>query len=139
MADLADIEAQTRGSLVVPALENGDLQVITGATPAAMSYCRQVCVDLIDCFREVRVGPLGPSGILKGILSIRDRYSVYHGVTYGSDALEAVVEATKEVSEKWLRALDLMDEAGTRAKLERWSGEISADDIKQLIREFEGE
>ncbi len=139
LADLADIEAQTRGSLVVPALENGDLQVITGATPAAMSYCRQVCVDLIHCFREVRVGPLEPAGILKGILSIRDRYSAYHGVTYGSDALEAVVEATNEVSEKWLRALYLMDEIGTRAKLEGWSREISADDLKQLIREFEGE
>ena len=136
LADLADIEAQTRGSLVVPALENGDLQVITGATPAAMSYCRQVCVDLIDCFREVRVGPLGTEGVLKGILSIRDRYAKYHGVNYGNDALESIVEASRDGAEKWLYALNLMDEVGARAKVEEWGGEISAEDVKQVVRDF---
>ena len=48
LVDLADLEAHARGTLLIPALQNGDIQVITGATPAALSYCKQVCPDLIE-------------------------------------------------------------------------------------------
>ena len=138
LADLADLEAHTRGALVLPALQNGDVQVITGATPAAMSYSKQVCPDLIACFCKVGVGAVDSEGVLKGIFSLRDRYATYHGVTYGDDALEAIVEASKDAPEIWQYALDRMDDVGARAKLEAWTGEISAEDVEQVIGEVEG-
>ncbi|MCZ6635359.1 MAG: helix-turn-helix domain-containing protein [bacterium] len=139
LADLADLEAHTKGSLVVPALQNGDIQVITGATPAAMSYCKQVCPDLIGCFRKVRVGALDPEGVLKGIFFLRDRYATYHGVTYADDSLKAMVEAVEsgDESECWQRALNLMDDVGARAKVEEWTGEISAEDVARTVGELE--
>ena len=138
LLDLADLEVHTKGTLLIPALQNADIQVIAGATEAAMAYGQKVCPDLVDCFSKVQIAALDMQGVLQGIFSVRDRYSAYHGVTYADSALEAIVDAVKSAGDAgcWQRAMDLMDDIGARAKVEAWTGEISVEDVTRTVGEM---
>jgi len=54
------------------------------------------------------------------LMGIKDRYEAFHDVQYTRDAIEAAVyQSNRYITDRFLpdKAIDLVDEAGARAKL----------------------
>ena len=71
------------------------------------------------------------------LIGVKDRYETFHHVEYTQDAMEAAVyQSSRYITERFLpdKAIDLVDEAGARAKLREagHSGEVS--EINKNIR-----
>ncbi len=108
-------------NILKPSLQRGDIQCI-GATTLD-EYRKNIEKDpaLERRFQPVNVDP--PSveetyAILKGL---RDKYEAHHKITYTDKALEAAAKMSDQyISGRFLpdKAIDLIDEAGARAKLD---------------------
>ncbi len=105
--------------------------MITGATPGEMDYARKVNAGLAECFRTAPIRPLDRDGVLRGLYGVRDRYEAHHGVSYSEGALVAVVDAAEQEDRAgfWQRALDLLDEVGSRMRLEGRETEVTVEDV----------
>jgi len=124
-------------NILKPALSRGELQCI-GATTMD-EYRKHIEKDaaLERRFQTIMVEP--PSmeqtvGILKGL---RDKYEAHHRVTFRDDALEAAAKLSdRYISGRFLpdKAIDLIDEAGSRARLNVL---IVPPDIKKLEQKVE--
>lgn len=130
--------------ILKPALARGDLQVI-GATTSS-DYKKYIEQDqtLERRFQPVYIEePTAEAtrGILDGI---KTKYEEFHNVRYSKDALDAIIEETKKISSRVFpdKAIDLLDEAGSRARLDAVeqgnSGviDVTAEDMKKVVAEW---
>ncbi|MBT2756214.1 ATP-dependent Clp protease ATP-binding subunit [Mesobacillus foraminis] len=108
------------GNILKPALARGELQLV-GAT--TLKEYRQIEKDpaLERRFQPVHVLEPSPEksvAILKGIQS---KYEDYHEVAFSEEAINACVQLShRYIQDRFLpdKAIDLMDEAGSRLNLE---------------------
>lgn len=124
LGDLVDLERKAIGSPFRLALQEGLVQVIAGALPGEIDYCRKADPALTECFVAVPVAPLSREEALRGLYEVRDRYAAHHGVTYSDEALTAILKAAEPGDPAWFwqRALDLLDDVGARLRLEGHGG-----------------
>ncbi len=123
-------------NILKPSLARGDLQVI-GATTLA-EYRKNIEKDaaLERRFQPVTVNEPSEEDarlILKGL---RDKYEAHHKVRITDDALEAAVKlSARYINDRFLpdKAIDLIDEAGSRVRLNNL---VPPDDIKKLDEEI---
>jgi ATP-dependent Clp protease ATP-binding subunit ClpC len=107
-------------NIIKPALSRGELQCI-GATTIA-EYRKSVEKDhsLERRFQVVKVvAPTEDEAILV-LQGVQERYETFHAVTYTEEAIRyAVYLSNRYISDRFLpdKAIDLMDEAGSRVKL----------------------
>ena len=127
LGDLVDLEQKAIGSPFRLALQEGVVQVIAGALPGEIDYCRKADPSLTECFIAVAVAPLSREEVMRGLYEVRDRYATHHSVTYSDEALAAVLSAAEPGDPVWFwqRALDLLDDVGARLRLERYGGEMA--------------
>jgi ATP-dependent Clp protease ATP-binding subunit ClpB len=91
-------------------------------------------------FQQVFVGE--PSvedtvGILRGL---KDRYEVHHGVRITDSALVAAATLSdRYITSRFLpdKAIDLVDEAGSRLRMEIDSRPVEIDEVERLVRRLE--
>lgn len=107
-------------NILKPALSRGEIQCIGATTPA--EYRRTIEKDraLERRFQAVRVEPANEDDALLIVKGIIERYEAYHQIRYTQDALTAAVEqSNRYISDRFLpdKAIDVLDEAGARAKL----------------------
>ncbi|MCZ2390966.1 MAG: ATP-dependent Clp protease ATP-binding subunit [Acidobacteria bacterium] len=107
-------------NILKPALSRGEIQCIGATTPA--EYRRTIEKDraLERRFQAVRVEPASEEDALQIVKGIIERYEAYHQIRYTQDALTAAVEqSNRYISDRFLpdKAIDVLDEAGARAKL----------------------
>lgn len=107
-------------NILKPALSRGEIQCIGATTPG--EYRRSIEKDkaLERRFQAVRVEPATEAESLEIIGGIIDRYEAFHQVRYSADAIAAAVEkSNRYISDRSLpdKAIDVLDEAGARAKL----------------------
>ncbi|MBL7069925.1 MAG: ATP-dependent Clp protease ATP-binding subunit [Candidatus Omnitrophica bacterium] len=107
-------------NILKPALSRGEIQCI-GATTMD-EYRKHIEKDaaLERRFQTIMVEPPSIEQTIEILKGLRDRYEAHHRVTFKDDALEA---ATK-LSDRYIsgraqpdKAIDLIDEAGSRARL----------------------
>ena len=120
LGDLVALDANAKGSFFRLALEQGSVRILSGTTSSELEYCRAANGALVDCFRPHRLRELDRDEVLRALYEVKDRFEAHHAVTYTQEALVAIVDAaeTGERSRLWQRALDVMDEAGSRLKME---------------------
>mgnify|MGYP002750254597 CR=1 FL=1 len=116
----------TQGSLdtaniLKPALARGELQTI-GATTLD-EYRENIESDsaLERRFQKVVVEPTSPEQTLQILRNIAPHYESHHKVRYTEEALEACVNLTgRYITDRYFpdKAIDVMDEAGSRAHLQ---------------------
>ena len=116
----------TQGSLdtaniLKPALARGELQTI-GATTLD-EYRENIESDsaLERRFQKVVVEPTTPEQTLQILRNIAPHYERYHKVHYTEEALQACVNLTgRYITDRYFpdKAIDVMDEAGSRAHLQ---------------------
>jgi ATP-dependent Clp protease ATP-binding subunit ClpC len=118
-------------NILKPALSRGEIQCIGATTPA--EYRKSIEKDraLERRFQAVRVLPPSEEEAITIIKGVAERYEAFHQVRYTAEAIEAAVyQANRFISDRFLpdKAIDVLDEAGARAKLkfqERNSGDVS--------------
>ncbi len=107
-------------NMLKPALSRGEIQCI-GATTLD-EYRKHIEKDgaLKRRFQSIHVQPPSVEETISIIQGLRDRYEEHHGVDYTDEAVEEAVKLTdRYITDRFLpdKAIDLIDEAGSRAKL----------------------
>jgi ATP-dependent Clp protease ATP-binding subunit ClpB len=128
------------GNMLKPMLARGELRMV-GATTLD-EYREHIEKDpaLERRFQPVLVGE--PSvedtiGILRGL---KERYEVHHGVRITDAALVAAATLSdRYISDRFLpdKAIDLVDEAASRLRMEIDSRPVEVDEIERQVRRLE--
>jgi ATP-dependent Clp protease ATP-binding subunit ClpB len=128
------------GNMIKPMLARGELRMV-GATTLD-EYRKHIEKDaaLERRFQQVLVGE--PSvedtiGILRGL---KERYEVHHGVRITDAALVAAATLSdRYITARFLpdKAIDLVDEAASRLRMEIDSRPVEIDEVERAVRRLE--
>ena len=125
-------------NLLKPALARGEFQCI-GATTLD-EYRKSIEKDgaLERRFQKVLVEPTTPEQTLEILHKIKEMYEKHHGVNYTDEALRACVTLTERyISDRFFpdKAIDAMDEAGSRVHITKVDTPKEIEDLEQRIAE----
>src|SRR5687767_10677596 len=107
-------------NILKPALSRGEIQCIGATTPAEYRKYIEKDRSLERRFQAVKVASPTEEETVQILRGIKDRYEKFHHVTYRDEALEAAVyQSSRYITDRFLpdKAIDLLDEAGSRVKL----------------------
>jgi ATP-dependent Clp protease ATP-binding subunit ClpC len=126
-------------NILKPALARGEIQCIGATTPA--EYRRSIEKDraLERRFQAVKVVPPSEAEALEIIKGVVERYEVFHQIRYMPDALEAAVtQSNRYIPDRFLpdKAIDVLDEAGARAKLRHQQAEKAEPSWKETVENW---
>ncbi|MCG6928144.1 MAG: ATP-dependent Clp protease ATP-binding subunit [Acidobacteria bacterium] len=107
-------------NILKPALSRGELQCIGATTPT--EYRKHIEKDraLERRFQAVKVVAPTPEETIEIAQGVKERYEKFHNVVYLDEAVEAAVyQSSRYIPDRFLpdKAIDLLDEAGSRVKL----------------------
>jgi ATP-dependent Clp protease ATP-binding subunit ClpC len=127
-------------NMLKPALSRGEVQCI-GATTLE-DYRKYIEKDgaLERRFQTIIVDPPTPEETMEILRGLRSRYELHHSVVITDEAIEASVRMSdRYISDRWLpdKAIDVMDEAGSRARLLAHQKPPELKDIEKRVREIE--
>jgi ATP-dependent Clp protease ATP-binding subunit ClpC len=108
-------------NMLKPALSRGELQCIGATTLDEYRKYFEKDAALERRFQIVLVEEPSVEETVDILKGIKDRYEQFHGVRYSADAVEAAAFfARRYISERYLpdKAIDVLDEAGARKKVE---------------------
>ncbi|MEN6544576.1 MAG: ATP-dependent Clp protease ATP-binding subunit [Armatimonadia bacterium] len=121
--------AMDASNMLKPALARGEMQCIGATTLDEFRKHIEKTPSLERRFQPVMVKEPDREQTLDILQGIKDRYEEYHGVAFTEEAIEASVDlSTRYIADRMLpdKAIDLLDEAGSRVKLREY---------KQVCRE----
>ena len=127
-------------NMLKPALSRGEIQCI-GATTLE-EYRKYIEKDgaLERRFQAIKVEPPSVDETIEILKGLRRRYEKHHNVTISDEAVECAAKfADRYITDRFLpdKAIDLIDEAGSRARLQ---ANVKPPELKELeknIREFD--
>ncbi len=124
-------------NILKPALSRGEIRCIGATTPAEYRKYIEKDRSLERRFQAVKVEPPSESQALEILMGIKDQYEIFHHVTYTKEAMEAAVhQSHRYINDRFLpdKAIDLVDEAGARAKLKDAGYSTEFSEINRSIR-----
>ena len=132
--------AMDAANLLKPALARGELHAI-GAT-TLKEYQKYIEKDkaLERRFQAVLVDEPDVIDAISILRGIKERYEIHHGVRIKDDAVIAAVElSNRYISDRYLpdKAIDLMDEAAAKLRLEIDSVPEELDELNRRIMQLE--
>jgi ATP-dependent Clp protease ATP-binding subunit ClpB len=132
--------AMDAGNMIKPMLARGELRMI-GATTLD-EYRKHIEKDaaLERRFQPVYVGPPSVEDTIAILRGLKERYEVHHGVRIMDSALvAAAVLSDRYITGRWLpdKAIDLVDEAASRLRIEIDSMPTEIDVVERRIRQLE--
>jgi len=132
--------AMDAANLLKPALARGELHAI-GAT-TLKEYQKYIEKDkaLERRFQAVMVDEPSIEDSISILRGIKDKYELHHGVRIKDDAVIAAVELShRYISDRFLpdKAIDLMDEAASKLRIEMNSMPEELDELNRKIMQLE--
>ncbi|MFN5336039.1 MAG: ATP-dependent Clp protease ATP-binding subunit, partial [Bacteroidota bacterium] len=132
--------AMDAANLLKPALARGELHAI-GAT-TLKEYQKYIEKDkaLERRFQSVMVDEPEPADAISIMRGIKDKYELHHGVRIKDDAVIAAVELSQRyITDRFLpdKAIDLMDEAAAKLRMEIDSLPQELDELNRRIMQLE--
>ena len=129
-------------NILKPALSRGELQVI-GAT-TTQEYRKHIEKDaaLDRRFQPVTVEEPSQEDAQKILLGLRDKYEAHHKIKITDEAIRGAVEiSARYIPDRYLpdKALDLLDEAASRARLKNMTPPPSLKALENTIAQTEKE
>ncbi len=126
-------------NILKPALARGEMQCL-GATTLD-EYRKHIERDaaLERRFQPVMVGEPSVEDTIEILHGLRDTYEQYHKVTISDDALEAAAKLSdRYIQDRFLpdKAIDLIDEAGSRVHLRNSGPSPEAKSLKRELRQI---
>lgn len=127
-------------NILKPLLARGEIQLI-GAT-TLNEYRKYIEKDaaLERRFSPVTVNEPSKEDTIKILKGIRDKYEAHHGVKITDEAIEAAVKmSVRYINDRFLpdKAIDLIDEAASRAKLKSFTEPEILKKLEEQIEEVE--
>jgi ATP-dependent Clp protease ATP-binding subunit ClpB len=134
--------AQDAANMLKPALARGQLRCI-GATTLD-EYRKHIEKDkaLERRFQKVFVGEPSVDDALAILRGIREKYELHHGIRIADAAVVAAVQLSyRYIADRFLpdKAIDLLDEACSRLKMEIESLPSEIDDLERELTRFQVE
>ncbi|MGB3699557.1 MAG: ATP-dependent chaperone ClpB [Gordonia sp. (in: high G+C Gram-positive bacteria)] len=134
--------AMDAGNMIKPMLARGELRLVGATTLEEYRQYIEKDAALERRFQQVYVGE--PSvedtiGILRGL---KERYEVHHGVRITDSALvSAATLSDRYITSRFLpdKAIDLVDEAASRLRMEIDSRPVEIDEVERIVRRLEVE
>ncbi len=128
------------GNMLKPPLARGELRVV-GATTLD-EYRKHIEKDpaLERRFQPVLVAPPSVEDAIAILRGLKERYEVHHGVRITDDALIAAAKLSdRYIGGRFLpdKAIDLMDEAASRLRIEIDSMPQEIDEVERRITQLE--
>ncbi len=108
-------------NILKPALARGELQCIGATTYDEYRKYIEHDAALERRFQPITVEPPSIEDTVKILTGLREKYETHHKVKFSDDALSAAAELSdRYISDRFLpdKAIDLIDEAGSRARLQ---------------------
>ena len=108
-------------NILKPALARGELQCIGATTYDEYRKYIEHDAALERRFQPINVEPPSIEDTVKILTGLREKYEVHHKVKFSDDALAAAAELSdRYIADRFLpdKAIDLIDEAGSRARLQ---------------------
>jgi ATP-dependent Clp protease ATP-binding subunit ClpB len=132
--------AMDAANLLKPALARGELHAI-GAT-TLKEYQKHIEKDkaLERRFQTVTVDEPDTQDAISILRGIKDKYELHHGVRIKDDAVISAVELSQRyITDRFLpdKAIDLMDEAAARLRMEMDSMPAELDELQRKIMQLE--
>ena len=124
-------------NILKPALSRGEIRCIGATTPAEYRKYIEKDRSLERRFQAIKVEPPGEQETITILMGVKDRYEQFHHVEYSPDAIDAAVyQSSRYVTDRFLpdKAIDLLDEAGARAKLREAGYSEEFGEINKSIR-----
>ena len=132
--------AMDASNMLKPALARGELRCV-GATTLD-EYRKRVEKDpaLERRFQPIYVGEPSVEDTIAILRGLKERYEVHHGVRITDGAIIAAATLShRYISDRFLpdKAIDLIDEAGSRLRIEIDSMPIEIDEVERKILQLE--
>src|SRR5213596_3060586 len=124
-------------NILKPALSRGEIRCIGATTPAEYRKYIEKDRSLERRFQAIKVDPPGERETIEILLGVKDRYENFHHVEYTREAIDAAVyQSNRYITDRFLpdKAIDLVDEAGARAKLKEAGYSEEFGEINKSIR-----
>ncbi len=132
--------AMDASNMLKPALARGELRCIGSTT--LDEYRKHIEKDaaLERRFQPVFVGEPSVEATIAILRGLKERYEAYHGVRITDPALIAAATLSdRYISDRFLpdKAIDLIDEAASRLKIEIDSMPVEVDEVERKIMQLE--
>src|ERR1700686_52865 len=127
-------------SILKPALARGELQTIGATTLDEYRKYLERDSALERRFAQIRVDQPPAGDTVRILEGLRERSEQHHRVTINDDALTAAAElADRYISDRFLpdKAIDLIDEAASKLRIEIDSMPTALDSVEREIRQLE--
>ncbi|MBO5134824.1 MAG: ATP-dependent chaperone ClpB [Bacteroidaceae bacterium] len=132
--------AMDAANILKPALARGELRSIGATTLEEYQKYFEKDKALERRFQTVLVDEPTPEDSLSILRGLKERYENHHRVRIQDDALMAAVSLShRYISDRFLpdKAIDLMDEAAAKLRMERDSQPEELDEITRRLRQLE--
>ena len=134
--------AMDAGNLLKPMLARGELRCIGATTLDEYRKFIEKDAALERRFQQVFVDQPSPIDTISILRGLKERYEVHHGVKIADNALVAAATlSSRYISDRFLpdKAIDLVDEAAAKLKMEITSKPEEVDEIDRKILQLEME
>lgn len=132
--------AMDAANIMKPALARGELRAIGATTLAEFQKYIEQDKALERRFQKVLVDEPSMEDAISILRGIKEKYEVHHGVKINDSAIVSAVElSTRYISDRFLpdKAIDLMDEAAARIRIQIDSMPEELDELERKIRQLE--
>ena len=124
-------------NILKPALSRGEIQVIGATTTSEFRKYVEKDRSLERRFQSVKVAAPNEEEAVLVLKGIQSRYETFHAVHYTDEAItQAVYLSNRYITDRFLpdKAIDLLDEAGSRVKLREAVVPNDAAEIQKRIK-----
>lgn len=132
--------AMDAANILKPALARGELRAIGATTLDEYQKYFEKDKALERRFQKVMVNEPDTMSAISILRGLKERYEMHHQVRIKDDALIAAVQLSdRYISDRFLpdKAIDLMDEAASKLRLEMNSVPEEIDELERRIRQLE--
>ncbi|WP_076475764.1 ATP-dependent chaperone ClpB [Williamsia sterculiae] len=134
--------AMDAGNMIKPLLARGELRLVGATTLEEYRQYIEKDAALERRFQQVYVGEPSVEDTIAILRGLKDRYEVHHGVRITDSALvSAAVLSDRYITSRFLpdKAIDLVDEAASRLRMEIDSRPVEIDEVERVVRRLEVE
>lgn len=132
--------AMDAANILKPALARGELRAIGATTLNEFQKYFEKDKALERRFQKVMVDEPGAEDAISILRGIKEKYETHHKVRIKDEAIIAAVELSQRyINDRFLpdKAIDLMDEAASKLRMQINSMPIELDEVERKIRQLE--
>ena len=132
--------AMDAANILKPALARGELRAIGATTLNEYQKYFEKDKALERRFQKVMVDEPSEEDAISILRGIKDKYETHHGIRIKDEAIIAAVElSTRYINDRFLpdKAIDLMDEAASKLRMQINSLPIELDEVERRIMQLE--